>query len=768
MMASMRNWLAEKVGRVVVVHCKGGHVLVFVVLWGQMRLSWSGWNRPFAIQKLICLSIAGKGRSGTAACSFLISERGWEPAAALTRFTERRMRAGFGQGVSIPSQVRWMTYVDRWLQNGKKYVERSIEILEVHMWGLRDGVKVAVEGFVDEGRTIKTFHVFGPDERVVMTDPVGDGDDLTPSASSSTYSSATSSPSSSPPAAEQIRSVRRNSTEALDRIGSSASNSSTHRAVGVRRSPSPRAPTTVKSSELDEAKRLEEEKKKKKKKKENLSQAAGTEPGGSAVLLKPSPGTRIILPSNDVNVAIERRTPVFSKTLSSSSGWQVVTAVAHVWFNTYFENRRGCASRLSPTSSKELNRSDDHSNSITASNSPAAARVRNAKDSPSGTSFEKDRSTSEETTASGGAEESASGVFEITWDEMDGIKGTYKRGIRALDRMAVVWRVASTPESGEKRIEQRAASGSTITAPSSTFQGKEQPPSRSSSPRQDHARVKDGLIPEPAPGEEVQDRQPSPAVPVALPSSPASEVPSPILASPSEASEARNSSTSGSLERGQRDPGQQEHGLRHGHTVSIPAASKEDENAGVSQAKHRERTHAAETREHEDEPRREALAPTTTTSSAARTLSSTQPSGSTATSSPAIPPTAIAHPTLVSNEASSSSTDVGDTSDVRTSERSAPEEDGSSRDTRTARSIQHMDEHNSRTTHNTVETTATASTTSGATATLITTSTSPTPASLTDDAGSSKRNSSTINGEITNPAGDKGLHRDVGIRQVPL
>src|SRR5690242_21019320 len=79
-MASMRNWLKAKEGRVVVVHCK-----------------------------------AGKGRSGTASCSYLVSEEGWPMEKALQRFTERRMRPGMGyKGVSIPSQLRWLTYVDRW------------------------------------------------------------------------------------------------------------------------------------------------------------------------------------------------------------------------------------------------------------------------------------------------------------------------------------------------------------------------------------------------------------------------------------------------------------------------------------------------------------------------------------------------------------------------------------------------------------------------------------------------------------------------------
>jgi protein-tyrosine phosphatase len=133
-MGSMRKWLKddEADGRVVVVHCK-----------------------------------AGKGRSGTISCSYLISEEGWTPEDAMNRFTERRMRPGF-VGISIPSQRRWITYVDRWAKHGKKYIERPVEILEVHIWGLRDGVKIAVEGYVEEGKVIKKFHTFHRHEREIV------------------------------------------------------------------------------------------------------------------------------------------------------------------------------------------------------------------------------------------------------------------------------------------------------------------------------------------------------------------------------------------------------------------------------------------------------------------------------------------------------------------------------------------------------------------------------------------------------------------------
>ena len=302
-MASMRDWLKgpdTQVGRVVVVHCK-----------------------------------AGKGRSGTAACSYLISEEGWTVEDALFRFTTRRMRSGFGAGISIPSQLRWIRYVDRWTKHRKLYVERQVEIVEVHVWGLRDGVKVAVEGYVDEGRTIKNFHTFHRHERIIVegNDPL--------SAVSPTSSSATSLTFSD---------TKFQSSE-------------------------PQRQDTNKSLEA----------------------------GGNAVIFRPS--HPIILPSNDINIDLERRN-------KAAYGWTMVTSVAHVWFNTFFEGH-------------------GPENNGNATND---------------------------------------GVFEISWDAMDGIKGSARKGTKALDRLAVLWRVVdgqkgkpelrqiiTEPKEGEPVPETKAA-----------------------------------------------------------------------------------------------------------------------------------------------------------------------------------------------------------------------------------------------------------------------------------------------------------------------
>jgi hypothetical protein len=155
-MASMRNWLhGEELNN----DGEGGPVSS-----GKRRLSLKSEEKRRQETKdkrvVVVHCKAGKGRSGTVSCSYLISEEGWTPEDALARFTARRMRPRFGAGVSIPSQLRTISYVDRWTKGGKKYFDRPIEIMEIHVWGLRDGVKVDISGFADEGKRIEVLHTF--------------------------------------------------------------------------------------------------------------------------------------------------------------------------------------------------------------------------------------------------------------------------------------------------------------------------------------------------------------------------------------------------------------------------------------------------------------------------------------------------------------------------------------------------------------------------------------------------------------------------------
>lgn len=300
-MGSMRNWL-EGTGnnhtkqpekRVAVVHCK-----------------------------------AGKGRSGTIATAYLISQEGWKKEDALRRFTERRMRVGFGNGVSIPSQLRYVGYVDRWAnQFDREYVERPVEVLEIHVWGLRDGVKIAVEGFEDEGKKIKCFHMFHRSERTVIAEgnvspkKGGHSDVGTESPLGKTVPASTTS-------------------------SHSETSSATSAAAAASTPPSSAVSDVKRDATISSNRHL------------------------SAMIFRPK--KPLIIPGSDVNINFERRSK------ASYTGFAMVTSVAHAWFNAYFE----------------------------------------------------------------GGREHDSGVFETEWDEMDGIKGTVKKGIRAFERMKVVWQYA--------------------------------------------------------------------------------------------------------------------------------------------------------------------------------------------------------------------------------------------------------------------------------------------------------------------------------------
>ena len=371
------------------------------------------------------------------ACSFLIAERGWKVEDALARFTERRMRPGFGAGVSIPSQLRWVGYVDRWTRGGKRYVERPVEIVEVHVWGLRNGVKVAVEGFVEEGRKIRVFHTFKGEERIVVEpgapggagmmdmvqDMAGYGPTVVVDGTGEVVEDADIGEATGQPNGEN---------GSGEHIAISRASSKSKKTKGQRTTELARKLTGRKSGSSQSLKKLASDSARDSSRGRTIAMPAGlqtpssgaslpgkeeyrsqsatnlaggfsfadpSEPGGQAVIFKPS--SPLVLPNSDINIAVERRNRG-----PASMGLTMVTAVAHVWFNTFFEG-----------------------------NGP-----------------EQD----------GKADES--GVFEIDWDKMDGIKGSSQRGTRALDRVSVIWRVPSAGAAGAEG--GMAASGVVINEPS--------------------------------------------------------------------------------------------------------------------------------------------------------------------------------------------------------------------------------------------------------------------------------------------------------------
>ena len=276
------------------------------------------------------------------ATSYMISEEGWTVEDALERFTARRMRNNFGPGISIPSQARWIRYVDWWTRHGKVYVERQIEVLEVHVWGLREGVKVDVQGYVDNGKTIKVFHTFSRHEKTSM--------DETEAAAPPILTS--------PVDASPVKGIE----TPVDRIKSD-SQSLTN---------SPRSST--------DSRKLEK------------SDTASSSGGGETVLFRPS--KPLILPTSDINIDFERRN-------KARYGFTMVTSVAHVWFNTYFESQYDLEKQ-------------------------------GFKDASSGT--EGTLPTIDVTNPP------SSGVFTIAWDAMDGLKGSSRKGTRAFDQFSIVWR----------------------------------------------------------------------------------------------------------------------------------------------------------------------------------------------------------------------------------------------------------------------------------------------------------------------------------------
>ncbi|KAL4948924.1 hypothetical protein BDW69DRAFT_175511 [Aspergillus filifer] len=403
-MASMRNWLQKMDGvgtkekkkgdeegqRIAVVHCK-----------------------------------AGKGRSGSMACSYLISQEGWKMEDALQRFTERRMRVGFGEGVSIPSQLRWVRYVNRWTNEmGKKYVERPVEILEIHVWGLRDGVKVAVEGFVEDGQKIKQFHLFHHDEKTVMagdtsqSNSTGSSDDgdgngsNSNSASNSKVNSANNSTDNLNKAKSMLKLKPKSKSKSKLNFASASSSDSTTstpqeplsaaevESANSLFTPNPpaKANTLATSNPTSNTTSTAAENNATPGTTTTVTAGPHSQPQKhtSAVLLRPS--TPLILPSSDINIDFERRSKAASYT-----GLPMVTSIAHVWFNSYFE----------------------------------------------------------------GGDTYDSGVFEVEWDAMDGIKGTSRKGIKALDKLKVLWRYAGddTTEVQDSEHKVRPVSSGVVTEP---------------------------------------------------------------------------------------------------------------------------------------------------------------------------------------------------------------------------------------------------------------------------------------------------------------
>ena len=115
---------------------------------------------------------AGKGRSGTIAISYLVTYADWSLDKALQHFTARRMR--YGEGITIPSQRRWVRYVGLWSrQLCKEYSTGYVEVTKVQLWGMNledgdDKIEVGIAGYVEGeypgSKAVEKIHVFEDDE----------------------------------------------------------------------------------------------------------------------------------------------------------------------------------------------------------------------------------------------------------------------------------------------------------------------------------------------------------------------------------------------------------------------------------------------------------------------------------------------------------------------------------------------------------------------------------------------------------------------------
>ncbi|KAG5360654.1 hypothetical protein CJU89_3732 [Yarrowia sp. B02] len=96
---------------------------------------------------------AGKGRSGLMGCAFLVAERGWSVKNAADSFTRIRMRPGFGEGVSIQSQKRYLNYTFDWAQViARQYREIAVEVEYVRVWKPQYGdLVVSLSDYENDG-----------------------------------------------------------------------------------------------------------------------------------------------------------------------------------------------------------------------------------------------------------------------------------------------------------------------------------------------------------------------------------------------------------------------------------------------------------------------------------------------------------------------------------------------------------------------------------------------------------------------------------------
>ncbi|KAK9465095.1 protein-tyrosine phosphatase-like protein [Lipomyces arxii] len=269
---------------------------------------------------------AGKGRSGMMYCAYLIAYFRWTAQSALASFTARRMRPGFGEGISILSQRRYLRYFENWAKDpNREYREIPVVVTEVRILNPVPGLEVRCCGFKEHGRKVVPIYVFTHDDHVGEHEIIGtvaEESDKWQNASEESLDNETEGGNG-----------KGNYDPQLHRTG-------THKSIQYQRYHDPsRHPT------------------------KNMT--------GTEVTLRPKGDIHV---TADVNIIIDKK-------FYGPASLSFLRSTAYVWFNVFFEGSHDTG-----------------------------------------------------------------GTFRVAWEDMDGFKGTQKRGSKFFDRMEVDWVICNPME----------------------------------------------------------------------------------------------------------------------------------------------------------------------------------------------------------------------------------------------------------------------------------------------------------------------------------
>lgn len=294
---------------------------------------------------------AGKGRSGTIFCAYLIAQHRWTAQKALAHFTARRMRSGFGEGVSILSQRRWISYVETWSRDpNREYREIPAVVTEVRILNPVKGVEVQIRGFKEHGRKVVTLFQFGKNDYVEYKDlsevNQNQSGRLWFGANDDQSSSSGDDGNNETEESEVVSIIRR-----TDSLGSLHQRSHRDRNASLHRS------GNFKSVQYNRVRDPE--------------MGYHKPSSGFEVVLRPRADIHV---TADINISAEKK-------IYGPAGLSFLSSTAYAWFNVFFEG--------------------DHD---------------------------------------------TGGTFSIKWEDMDGFKGTKKRGGKIFDRIEVDWVVCHPME----------------------------------------------------------------------------------------------------------------------------------------------------------------------------------------------------------------------------------------------------------------------------------------------------------------------------------